>query len=63
MNLQNIFKLVVCIFMENRQSIGMHFAIYAFIIQIILIVGVFIISKLLPTNETDREFLEGIYKK
>ena len=49
--------------MENWQSIGMHFAIYAFFIQIILIVGVFIISKLLPTNETDREFLEGIYKK
>ena len=49
--------------MENWQSIGIHFAIYAFIIQIILIVGVFIISKLLPTNETDREFLEDIYKK
>ena len=49
--------------MENWQFIGIHFAIYVFIIQIILIVGVFIISKLLPTNETDREFLEGIYKK
>ena len=49
--------------MQDWQPIFMHFAIYAFIIQIILIVGVFIISKLLPTNETDREFLEGIYKK
>ena len=49
--------------MENWQSFVMHFAIYAFIIQIILIVGVFIISKFLPAYETDREFLEGIYKK
>ena len=49
--------------MHDWQFIFMHFAIYAFIIQMILIAGVFIISKLFPVYETDRKFLEGIYKK
>ena len=63
MNLQNIFKLVV-LYIHGELAINRHtFCYLRIFIQIILIVGVFIISKLLPTNETDREFLEGIYKK
>ena len=63
MNLQNIFKLVV-LYIHGELATFRHAICYLPIdYSNILIVGVFIISKLLPTNETDREFLEGIYKK
>ena len=40
-----------------------NFAIGGFILQIILIIGAYYISKFLPTEKTDREFLEEIYKQ
>ena len=40
-----------------------NFAIGGFILQIILIIGSFYISKFLPSEKTDREFLEEIYKE
>ena len=49
--------------MQNWQSLFVNFVILGFILQIILIVGVYFISKFLPREKTDREFLEGIYKQ
>tara|TARA_Y100001978_G_scaffold180533_1_gene176119 strand:+ start:387 stop:578 length:192 start_codon:yes stop_codon:yes gene_type:complete len=49
--------------MHNWQFMFVYFAIVGFIIQIILIIGVFYISKFLPAEKTDRELLEGIYKQ
>ena len=40
-----------------------NFAIYGFVLQIILIAGVFLISKSLPTEKNDKELLEKLYKQ
>tara|TARA_Y100000589_G_C27114123_1_gene613486 strand:- start:1065 stop:1253 length:189 start_codon:yes stop_codon:yes gene_type:complete len=47
--------------MFNWQFIFLNFAISGFIIQIILIIGVLIVSKALPKEKTDKELLEKIY--
>ena len=49
--------------MENWQFMFVNFAIGGFILQMILIIGVYFISKFLPKEKTDRELLEGIYKQ
>ena len=49
--------------MENWQFMFVNFAIGGFILQMILIIGVYFISKFLPEEKTDRELLEGIYKQ
>ena len=40
-----------------------NLAIGGFVFQIILIAGVYFISKYLPKEKTDRELLETIYKQ
>ena len=49
--------------MQNWQSLFVNFVICGFILQIILIIGVYFISKFLPKEKTDKEFLEEIYKQ
>ena len=49
--------------MQNWQSLFVNFVICGFILQIILIIGVYCISKFLPREKTDKEFLEEIYKQ
>ena len=49
--------------MGNWQLMFVNLVIGGFIFQIILIVGVYFISKSLPKEKTDREILEGIYKQ
>ena len=49
--------------MQNWQSLFVNFVVYGFILQIFLIVGVYFISKFLPREKTDKEFLEEIYKQ
>ena len=49
--------------MVNWQLMFFNLAIGGFIFQIILIVGVYFISKSLPKEKTDREILEAIYKQ
>tara|TARA_Y100001978_G_scaffold34573_1_gene30451 strand:+ start:99 stop:290 length:192 start_codon:yes stop_codon:yes gene_type:complete len=49
--------------MQFWQFTFVNFAIGGFIAQIILIVGSYYISKLLPREKTDREFLEETYKQ
>ena len=49
--------------MQNWQSLFVNFVIFGFILQIILIIGVYFISKFLPREKTDKEFLEEIYKQ
>ena len=49
--------------MQNWQSLFVNFVISGFILQIILIIGVYFISKFLPREKTDKEFLEEIYKQ
>ena len=49
--------------MNNWQYLFVNFVIWGFILQIILIVGVYFISKFLPREKTDKEFLEEIYKQ
>jgi len=49
--------------MNNWQFMFVNLTIIGFILQLILIVGVYVISKFLPVEKTDREFLEGIYKQ
>ena len=49
--------------MQNWQSLFVNFVICGFILQIILIIGVYFISKSLPREKTDKEFLEEIYKQ
>ena len=49
--------------MQNWQDLFVNFVIYGFILQIILIIGVYFISKFLPREKTDREFLEELYKQ
>ena len=49
--------------MQNWQSLFINFVVCGFILQIILIIGVYFISKFLPREKTDKEFLEEIYKQ
>jgi len=49
--------------MQNWQSLFVNFVICGFILQIILTIGVYFISKFLPREKTDKEFLEEIYKQ
>ena len=49
--------------MEKWQFLFVNLAIVGFIFQMILIAGVYFISKSLPKEKTDKEFLESIYKK
>ena len=49
--------------MEKWQFMFVNIAIGGFIFQIILIVGVYFISKTLPKEKTDKELLETIYKQ
>jgi len=49
--------------MQNWQSLFVNFVVYGFIFQIILIIGVYSISKYLPREKNDREFLEELYKQ
>ena len=49
--------------MQNWQTFFVNFVICGFILQIILIIGVYFISKFLPREKTDKEFLEEIYKQ
>ena len=49
--------------MEKWQFMFINLAIGGFIFQMILIAGVYFISKCLPKEKTDREILEGIYKQ
>ena len=49
--------------MENWQFLFVNFVIIGFITQIILIIGVYFISKSLPKEKTDREILESLYQR
>ena len=49
--------------MQNWQSLFVNFVVCGFILQIFLIIGVYFISKFLPREKTDKEFLEEIYKQ
>ena len=49
--------------MQNWQFLFVNFVVYGFILQIILIIGSYFISKFLPREKTDREYLEETYKQ
>ena len=49
--------------MQNWQTLFVNFVVCGFILQIILIIGVYFISKFLPREKTDKEFLEEIYNQ
>ena len=49
--------------MEKWQFMFVNLAIVGFIFQIILIAGVYLISKYLPREKTDKQLLESIYKQ
>ena len=49
--------------MEKWQCMFVTLAIGGFIFQMILIAGVYFISKSLPKEKTDKELLETIYKQ
>ena len=49
--------------MEKWQLIYINFAVAGFIFQIILIIGVYFISKFLLLEKTDKELLERIYNQ
>ena len=49
--------------MEKWQFMFVNFAIGGFIFQMILIIGVYFISRFLPKEKTDKELLETIYKQ
>ena len=49
--------------MEKWQFMFVNFAIGGFIFQMILIIGVYFISRFLLKEKTDRELLEKIYKQ
>tara|TARA_B100000212_G_scaffold321282_1_gene279720 strand:+ start:34 stop:222 length:189 start_codon:yes stop_codon:yes gene_type:complete len=49
--------------MDKWQFMFVNLAIGGFIFQMILIVGVFLISKSLPKEKTDKELLESLYKQ
>ncbi len=48
--------------MEKWQFMFVNFAVGGFIFQMILIIGVYFISRFLPKEKTDKELLETIYK-
>ena len=49
--------------MEKWQFMFVNFAVGGFIFQMILIIGVYFISKFLPKEKTDKELLEIMYKQ
>tara|TARA_B100000674_G_scaffold392370_1_gene336507 strand:- start:135 stop:323 length:189 start_codon:yes stop_codon:yes gene_type:complete len=49
--------------MEMWQFMFVNLSIWGFIFQIILIAGVYIKSKSLPKEKTDKELLETIYNQ
>ena len=49
--------------MEKWQFMFVNFAVGGFIFQMILIIGVYFISKFLPKEKTDKELLESMYKQ
>ncbi len=49
--------------MEKWQFMFVNFAVGGFIFQMILIIGVYFISKFLPKEKTDKELLETMYKQ
>jgi len=49
--------------MEKWQLMFINFAVAGFIFQIILIIGVYFISKFLLLEKTDKELLERIYNQ
>ena len=49
--------------MEKWQFMFVNLAIGGFIFQMILIAGVYLVSKSLPKEKTDKEILETIYKE
>ena len=49
--------------MEKWQFMFVNLAIGGFIFQMILIVGVYFLSKSLPKEKTDKELLESMYKQ
>ena len=49
--------------MEKWQFMFVNFAVGGFIFQMMLIIGVYLISRFLPKEKTDKELLETIYKQ
>ena len=49
--------------MEKWQFMFVNFAVGGFIFQMILIIGVYFISRFLTKEKTDKELLETIYKQ
>ena len=49
--------------MEKWQFMFVNFAVGGFIFQMMLIIGVYLISRFLPKEKTDKELLEAIYKQ
>ena len=49
--------------MEKWQLMFVNLVIGGFIFQIILIAGVYFISKALPKEKTDKELLESMYNQ
>ena len=49
--------------MEKWQFMFVNFAVGGFIFQMILIIGVYFISKFLLKEKTEKELLETIYKQ
>ena len=49
--------------MEKWQFMFVNLAIGGFILQILLIAGVYFISKSLPKEKTDKELLESMYNQ
>ena len=49
--------------MEKWQFMFVNFAVGGFIFQMMLIIGVYFISRFLPKEKTDKELLETIYKQ
>ena len=49
--------------MEMWQFMFVNLSIWGFIFQIILIAGVYLISKSLPKEKTNKELLETLYRK
>ena len=49
--------------MEKWQFMFVNFAVGGFIFQMMLIIGVYFISRFLPKEKTDKELLEIIYKQ
>ena len=49
--------------MELWQFMFVNFAVGGFIFQMMLIIGVYFISRFLPKEKTDKELLETIYKQ